>query len=139
MQIHEDQRDPYLKYKLLREAQGILKWAVDGCLMWKREGLKKPESVQAAISDYRNEMDVINAFMEECIVEGPGGVQAGQLYKAYVNWAEENNEYVMSGTKFGKEMGKKKKKTHSMAGWMYSGILLKPDAVPYQIKFGAGK
>lgn len=139
VQIPEDQRDPYLKYKLLREAQGILKWAMDGCLMWKREGLKKPESVQAAISDYRNEMDVINAFMEECIVDGPGGVQAGQLYKAYVNWAEENNEYVMSGTKFGKEMGKRKKKTHSMAGWMYPGILLKPDAVPYQIKFGAVK
>lgn len=137
VQIPEEKRDPYLKYKLLREAQGILKWAVDGCLMWKREGLKKPSSVQEATADYRNEMDVINAFLEACVVDGPGGVQASQLYKAYVNWAEENNEYVMSGTKFGKEMGKRTQKIHERSGWLYPGIMLKIDAVPYQVTFGA--
>ena len=84
-------------------------------------------------------MDVINAFLEACVVDGPGGVQASQLYKAYANWAEENNEYVMSGTKFGKEMGKKIQKVHTMTGCIYPGIMLKTDAVPYQVKFGTGR
>jgi putative DNA primase/helicase len=136
VQIHEDKRDPYLKYKLLREAQGILKWAVDGCLMWKREGLKMPDCVLEAVKDYKNEMDVISSFMKACVVEGSGKVRANKLYRAYVQWAEENKEYIMSGTKFGKEIAGRLQREKDQFGLIYTGILLREDAVPYQVKFG---
>ena len=31
-----------LKHKLKKEAPGILNWAVQGCLLWQREGLGMP-------------------------------------------------------------------------------------------------
>ncbi len=139
VQIPPEKRDPYLKYKLRREAQGILKWAVDGCLLWQREGLKMPSAVWDAVKEYRDEMDVISAFLSECVAEGPGEVGAGQLYKAYVQWAEENNEYKMSGTKFGKEMGSRVQKTHNVRGWAYPGLVLKAESAPYQVTFGANR
>jgi putative DNA primase/helicase len=43
---------------------GILKWAVEGCLKWKKEGLKKPESVIDATDDYKTECDPTSLWIE---------------------------------------------------------------------------
>ena len=60
-----------------------------------------PDAVKEAVKEYQSEMDVISAFLSECTEMGPGEVKASDLYKAYVSWADENNEYKMSNTKFG--------------------------------------
>lgn len=122
VQIPEHKVDKSLKHKLKKELPGILSWAVDGCLRWQREGLNPPDSVIRAVEEYKNEMDVISAFLSACTVT-IGEVKASELYQAYANWAEENNEYKMSATKFGKEMGLRFKKIRN-DGIRYQGLSL---------------
>lgn len=114
VQIPDHKVDKNLKNKLKTEMTGILNWAVEGCLMWQREGLKPPKAVTDASKEYRNEMDVITRFIEECCEIGPGkSVQAKELFSAYREWASENNEHDFTNTKFGREVAKKFKKKKS--------------------------
>lgn len=106
VQIPEDKVDKNLTHKLKAEMTGIFKWCIDGCLMWQREGLQMPVAVLKSVREYRREMDVISAFIEDkCTLEGT--VQASMLYAAYASWADSNNEYCMSNTKFGIEISKR--------------------------------
>lgn len=123
VQIPEHKVDKDLKYKLQREASGILNWAVDGCLKWQREGLETPASIKESVKVYRSEMDVIEAFVEDCLVKDPDRtIPASQLYKIYKQWANDNTQYLMSSTKFGKEFGSKYEKKRTKTGNMYFGV-----------------
>lgn len=125
VQIPIDKVDKKLKYKLVKEAEGILKWAVQGCLRWQNEGLSMPQKVLDAVCEYQHEMDVISTFMDACCV-AEGEVKASRLYAVYAKWAEEHNEYCMSSTKFGTELYKRdgigKKKARD--GLYYTGITI---------------
>lgn len=127
VQIPAHKVDKNLKYKLQTELRGILNWALDGCLMWQREGLKPPEAVLEASREYRREMDVIGSFVDQFCTVGPGlKIASSELFKAYKQWAQDNEEYKFTNTKFGREISKKyqKKKTHGVI--VYEGITLKP-------------
>lgn len=131
VQIPLEKVDKKLKYKLVKESEGILKWAVDGCLRWQDEGLKMPGKVLDAVREYQHEMDVISAFLDACCVAGEGEVKASQLYAVYAKWAAEHNEYLMSGTKFGTEMAKRDGITRKKMrdGWYYTGIVLESQGI----------
>lgn len=117
--------DKLLKYKLRAEFPEILKWAVEGCLIWQREGgLRKPERVVEATGEYRASMDVLGAFVAECCERG-GQVSARELFAAYAKWAAENNEYEMTATRFGSEMKKRFAKRKTMTAMIYEGVRLK--------------
>lgn len=118
------QKDRNLKYKLVKELPEILRWAIDGCLLWQKEGLIPPRAVQQATDAYRAEMDVVSAFLEACCITGQGEVKSSQLYAAYCQWAEINNEYRMSNTKFGVELSKRFEKVKRPEGLFYSGLSL---------------
>ena len=125
VQIPEEKKDKNLKLKLKQEYTGILHWAVNGCLAWQREGLNIPDTVKDALAEYRNEMDVISAWIGECCETDAGAYEkAGDLYNSYSNWAKESNEYVMSSTKFGREMSKRFRKEKFRASFIYAGIKL---------------
>lgn len=82
--------DPGLYAKLEAEAEGILAWAVEGCLEWKRNGLQTPEKVLAATARYRAEQDTLGQFLAECCVEGPDcRAEAKELFSRYCKWCEE--------------------------------------------------
>lgn len=123
VQIPNEKVDKKLKYKLKAEMTGIFKWCVDGCLLWQKEGLKMPRAVLESVNEYRREMDVISAFVEDMCVES-GSVQASTLYAVYAKWAEENHEYRMSATKFGVEVAKKYEKIKLTKGIFYKGVSL---------------
>lgn len=136
VQIPEEKQDKNLKHKLLKETPGILAWAVEGFLMYLKEGLKVPESIKKATAEYRNEMDVVTAFLENCTKENENAeVGASELYKAYTDWANTNNEYIMSNRKFGVEVSKKYGKFRKSTGQVYFGVELINK--PYQIRVGA--
>lgn len=123
--IPEDKKDKQLKDKLAEEYPAILKWAVEGCLLWQREGLEMPRAVREMCKEYRREMDVISAFIDDrCEVVERSFAKASQLYAAYVAWCDENNEHKFSNTKFGVEMAKRFEKKHTRDGWFYIGIKL---------------
>lgn len=124
VQIPEEKVDRNLKHKLRQELPAILSWMVDGCLLWRREGLKPPQSVTNASKEYKGEMDVLAAFMDACCEAG-GETDAGDLFRAYIEWAKESNEYEMSSTKFGREMGKRFEKRKTAKGYIYEKISIK--------------
>lgn len=125
VQIAPEKVDRNLKYKLKAEMTAIFRWAVDGCLLWQKEGLKMPRAVMESVREYRREMDVISAFIEDrCEVGSGRSVQSSQLYAAYLSWAESGNEYRMSATKFGMEIAKRYDKVKGSKCNYYTGISL---------------
>lgn len=85
--IPEDKQDKQLADKLKEELPGILAWAVEGCLAWQREGLGVTEKVRAATRAYRDEMDILAGFIEDCCIEGADKeALAGDLHQAYKDW-----------------------------------------------------
>lgn len=105
VEIPKGERDKQLGAKLAAELPGILKWAVDGCLAWQRDGLNAPDLVTHAVADYREEQDTLGQFLAECCEVGPTyTAAAGALYQAYEAWAKQNGGVPLSGNKFGGDM-----------------------------------
>lgn len=103
--IPEDKRDPKLLEKLKGELPGILAWAVQGCLEWQKNGLQTPDEVKTATNGYREEMDVIGAFLAECCILTPEvKVIASDLYETYKRWCDENGEFALNQRSFGMKL-----------------------------------
>ena len=65
---HKQIKD-FFEVKLKPELNGILMWAVDGYKLYGLEGLESPEDVKNAVLQYRNEMDVIQGFLDDfCVI-----------------------------------------------------------------------
>jgi len=91
--IPEAERDPRLGERLAAELPGILTWAVQGCLAWRKQGLALPDEVRAATDSYREEMDVFSGFLDAlCIAKAGARITAKELYEAYCQWCEANGE-----------------------------------------------
>jgi P4 family phage/plasmid primase-like protien len=117
--IPPEERDPDLNNKLTAEMPGILAWAVRGCLAWSGKdlspGLTEPAAIRAASAEYRNEMDVLAAFLEDCCIldealaSGASDksflrVVGSDLYGEYVKWAEANGEKPLGKKLFGSRL-----------------------------------
>jgi len=97
VRIPEAEMDTHLGDKLRLELPGILAWAVRGCLAWQDKGLATPAAVTAATAEYRDEMDVLAAFLAECVIERTDlQVTKGALYDAYKAWCMDAGEYVQT-------------------------------------------
>ena len=108
--IPKEKVDKNLKYKLRQEFPQILAWAVEGCMKWQKEGLGEPEKVLEATKDYKQEMDLIAGFVEQCVMidyETEEKIMATDLFAIYTRWAKQNNEWEMSAKRFGMEIIKK--------------------------------
>lgn len=103
--IPEAERDLRLAEKLRAELPGILAWAVVGCRDWQRKGLGEAAPVSAATAEYREEMDRLGVFIaEKCEEDAAARVAMPELYKAYVGWATESGEEVLSKSKLGAKL-----------------------------------
>lgn len=108
--IPKEKVDKNLKYKLRKEFPQIMAWAVQGCIKWQKEGMTEPQCVLDAVKEYKQEMDLLVGFLEQCIIidyDSDTKIMASDLFRVYVRWAKENNEYEMSSKKFFSEIGKK--------------------------------
>lgn len=124
--IPAEKIDKNLKWKLRKEAPQILSWAVQGCLLWQKEGIKEPACVVDAVKDYKQEMDILASFIDQCLeIDYNAKMQmtAQALFNLYMKWAKANNEYEMSSNKFFREIGKRlPEKKRSGAGILYPSI-----------------
>lgn len=121
-QPNEHKRDDKLMDKLHQELPGILAWLVTGCLLWQRDGLKIPQAVAAATTEYRTDEDTTGQFLaERCIITPTAKIRGSELYNAYVEWCKSQSILPMSGVTFGKQCKKRFKHTLSAGVW-YEGI-----------------
>ncbi|MEO5334403.1 MAG: phage/plasmid primase, P4 family [Magnetococcus sp. YQC-5] len=99
----DETADASLKEKLSEERPGILRWLIDGCLAWQREGIKVPTAVSDATDEYRSEMDLVGPFISDRCVVGEGlYAKTGELFAAYQAWCRETGTQEITQTKFGK-------------------------------------
>lgn len=125
--IPADKVDKNLKYKLRKEFPQILAWAVEGCMLWQKEGLEEPECVLDATKEYKQEMDLVAGFVEQCVIIDytADRIMASDLFSVYSKWAKQNNEYEMSSKKFFTEIAKKlPDKGRNSKGIFYGNIKL---------------
>lgn len=99
--IPREERDPELPEKLREEWPAILRWAIDGCIAWQREGLRPPSTVQAATEEYLEAEDALALWIEECAEEDPNAWEAsGSLFASWKGWADRAGEFAGSQKRF---------------------------------------
>ena len=103
--IPPEDRDRELLTKLRRELPGILNWAIEGCGVWQREGLRPPATVLNATEAYRAESDVLGEWLDErCVLVAGASIQAKLLYADYRKFIEERGGHPLSMTSWGLRM-----------------------------------
>jgi putative DNA primase/helicase len=124
-----DEQDRNLSAKLLKEAEGILAWAVQGALDWHKHGLPPTPEVDDIAKGWRRDADQIGRFIENCCTTLPTAqVFARPLYAAYKKWAEESGERADSEKKFSDRMQERNfTKERKSQGISYYGIGLLPE------------
>jgi putative DNA primase/helicase len=104
----EAAQDQQLPTRLLNEASGILNWALQGYLEWKRQGLNPPDRIKTATRSYRTDNDTVGQFIEACCVEDPKAkATAKELYDAYKSWCFNSALEPISNVTFGKDLGRR--------------------------------
>ncbi len=101
-QFKESEQDRELMTVLRQELPGILNWAIEGCLLWQKEGLNAPASVAASITAYRSEMDTVAGFIEdECHRDPSLRSSVASLYEQYASWCKAQNKHPRTKVQFG--------------------------------------
>lgn len=132
--IPEAERDKELAARIkASELPGVLNWIVAGAVEWSRQGLNPPASVLAATEAYREESDLMGAFLdEECEVGEAEECSKSLLYGAYVDWCREGGLKPLTKIAFGRMLKKHpgsditesrigKAKVHTWVGVSVSG------------------
>ena len=106
VQFPKESLDDQLVSKLLAEGPAILRWAVDGCLKWQKEGLGMPKKVADATAEYRDSMDIMKTFLEEVFVQGADLRVGAQIaYNEYKQWCSQSGiRYPKPVNQFGEMM-----------------------------------
>jgi putative DNA primase/helicase len=93
--VPPEKRDKSLSAKLLQERDGILAWALQGCLAWQRDGLKPPKCVVDATDEYFDEEDTIGEFLdEECQQHSQVRVSVVDIFERWKSRADKRGEYI---------------------------------------------
>ena len=120
-------RDQRLQERLLAEKDGILAWALEGCLAWQREGLCPPAAVMAATEDYFEAEDAMGRWLEEaCEKASAAWSGSSALFASWKSWAEANGEYPGSMKRFSENLGNRgfeKQDTRKARGFL--GLTIK--------------
>jgi len=99
--IPPERRDPRLTEKLLAERDGILAWAVAGCLAWQRSGLQPPACVQAATAEYFDSEDALGRWLDErCVRTANAKSLTAELFTDWKQWAEAAGEFIGTQRRF---------------------------------------
>lgn len=126
--IPESERVLDLPDKLREEYPAILAWMIEGCLAWQREGLGRPEQIQAATRDYLSAEDSLGAWIDDCVELKPGArTQSSAAYRSFRKWAENAGEYVPSQKRFTGSLRDRGFQTVKASGIYFLGFDLKQD------------
>ncbi len=106
--------------KLMPELPGILNWSLQGLAGYKREGLNPPAAVTDATKDYRSDMDVVGAWIEErCEIQEQAFELNKDLHADFDLWAENNVGWSISAVALGRDLaarGYRKERVHGGRG-----------------------
>ncbi|MCL9861852.1 phage/plasmid primase, P4 family, partial [Ralstonia solanacearum] len=100
--VPPERRDKHLQQKLLAERDGILAWAIQGCLDWQRLGrLQPPQQVLDATEEYFEAEDALGRWLDErCVREANAKTLTAELFNDWKQWAEAAGEFAGSQKRF---------------------------------------
>ena len=100
--VPPERRDKHLQQKLLAERDGILAWAVQGCLDWQRLGrLDPPQQVLEATEEYFEAEDALGRWLDErCVREANAKSLTAELFNDWKQWADSAGEFIGSQKRF---------------------------------------
>ena len=100
--VPPERRDKHLQQKLLAERDGILAWAVQGCLEWQRVGrLDPPQRVVEATEEYFEAEDALGRWLEERCLRAPNAKSlTAELFNDWKQWAEAAGEFIGAQRRF---------------------------------------
>jgi putative DNA primase/helicase len=100
--VPPERRDKHLQQKLLAERDGILAWAVQGCLDWQRLGrLDPPQQVLEATEEYFEAEDALGRWLDErCVREANAKSLTAELFIDWKQWADAAGEFIGSQKRF---------------------------------------
>lgn len=76
--------DNHLKDKLMAEAPGILRWMINGAVMWAKGGLRQPDAVKQATEEYFEGQQPFEHWVDEMCELGQGLEDTTRnLYEGY--------------------------------------------------------
>ena len=131
--IPPERRDGRLTEKLLAERDGIMAWAVQGCLDWQRIGLRPPQCVVDATEEYFEGEDALGHWIEErCYLHVQAKAPVSDLFADWRDWAEGSGEFVGSIKRFADLLITRQFKKHkgSKGARYFVGLSLKPKSFP---------
>lgn len=105
----ESEKNRELHSLLLAERPGIFKWAVEGLWRLKKRGCFEQYSfAREAIDELEDTNTPSNLFFEEHIeVEMGAEIEKGELFDKYKQWANKNEEWPLSASRFSAAVFKK--------------------------------
>jgi putative DNA primase/helicase len=134
--IGEKERDPNLAEALQEEYPGILQWAIDGCLAWRRDGLNPPDIVRSATSDYLAAEDAIGRWIEDRCTTRPGLWTAGaSLFADWRLWCDQTGENPGTQKRFAQALqgrGISSERNGAAGTRGFGGIALREDILTHQ-------
>ena len=96
-----DVADAGLKDRLRQEQPQILRWAIDGCLMWQRERLGTCPAVAAETGTYFEQQDHFGRWLaERCNVVPSMSEKPSKLLADFLSWAKEGGEQPVTSSEF---------------------------------------
>ena len=132
--VPPERRDKNLQQKLLAERDGILAWAVQGCLDWQRHGrLSPPQRVVDATEEYFEAEDALGRWLDErCVRETCAKSLTAELFNDWKQWAEAAGEFVGAQRRFSDQLITRglEKWRNGMGVRGFQGIGLKHPSIP---------
>jgi len=120
--------DPNLNDKLNNQLSGVLNWMIQGWKQYQEENLiPVPNAVKSLSLQYRDDMDLIQQWINECIADDHEGcVPARDLYGSYCSWCTRYGFHPKSNNRFSEEFIKKtgSVKKRSKGSNLYLGFKL---------------
>ena len=114
-----------LTNELMKEASGILRWLLDGWLLYQEKGLAIPASVRAETERYRADNNPVGLFLEAATISEDGArVTATRLFTAYEKWCQANAIEARSQHWFGSRLTELGYKREQIGITYYVGIRL---------------
>lgn len=86
---------------------GTPTWAMQGLEVLKQQGgrLFLPDIIKLASEEYFQESDVLGPFLEErCELRATNSILRSELYQAYQDWCEKNDELPMNNRGFNDQL-----------------------------------
>lgn len=125
--LTDAQKDVRLPEKLRAEWPGILGKLILAARHWYTHGLQVPQSIQDSVSEYMDENDDVQAWLDsECENEVEAVSVTHELYRSYAGYIEASRRKPMDPAAFGKVLGKKGyTKSRTKTARMTNGLRLR--------------